>query len=126
MGKPRAKAPKPKPIKVFDRKRLDHAYTVVCQMYEDDKMSETSYMKAIISLAHDWAVLGDFQESLTLVGMVSEDYIQDVMPEQMIFDTTFGETAHKLAKLFVKSGAGTSDPPDKDFLQLSIAKSGQA
>jgi hypothetical protein len=113
--------------RVSDKERLDEVYSIVTNLRDLGHMTEPAYMKAMLVLAADWAVMGDFAEALMLVSKINHTYIHGELVDQLENDSIFARSVYRLAELLVESGYASTEPVDGELaLMLSVAKPAQA
>lgn len=111
---------------IVSKQKLDEVYSIVTGMHDTGEMTDSLYMKSMLTLAADWAVLGEFAECMMCFCKIDRDYVLGDLVAHMESDQTFATLVHGLARRLVNAGMASSDPIDTDALMLSVAKPAQA
>jgi hypothetical protein len=109
---------------VITRVQIDEQYGILKRMYQDGRLPKPSYMKCLVALAYEHAVLDEMEDVRVLLSQCDESYLTEHLPAQMREDSTFHQVALYVARKLSSSG-GVSMVSDED-LMLAFAKTGRA
>jgi hypothetical protein len=104
---------------------IDEQYVVLKHLYEEGTMGADIFMKCVIALAYEHAILGELEDVRILVNDCTEAYLNDVMPQQMRDDPTFFRLALFVAEKLSVPGGGGARITDEEML-LAFARPGSA
>lgn len=71
---------------------------MIREAYLQDEMEEEFFYKNLIVTAYEWALRDNQEQAKRLVGAVTEEYISEVLPVQMLENEEFGDMVYDLSR----------------------------
>jgi len=105
-----------------EAERLETLFGMLRDMHLSRQISEDVYYKGIVSLASDWVVIGEITRAASLVSEVAAQYIEKVMPTQMVSDPEFHKRAFQLARGLATAGGEAISKEDAEIDLLLLMK----
>lgn len=105
---------------------LEEAYGIIYALHKDGLLADASFYKCVLALAHDYATVDKFQEAMSLVTQVNDDYLVNDMPRQLLDDQLFARIIVGLSKMLKDNGFVSADVAEKDYFGMINGPRGQA
>lgn len=108
---------------MITRATIDEQYAICRAMYREGRMPKEMYLKCVIALAYEFAVMDQMEDTRILLSECDEPYLREVLPIQMAEDQTFYTVALYLARKL--SERGVPSISDDDLL-LAFSRTAKA
>jgi len=113
----------------YKAKDLEEVHVVLTRMRKDGEVTDHKYYRSMVSLAAQWAEIGELGESVALIQNVPPSYFGRTLCAQLKEDSIFCEAALYLTDKLVAEGyaqeiGSTGENPEE--ILLACAQVGRA